>query len=152
MRHFAFTSGLINRTFVLPNVANSRIGSCKNYDFEYYYDINWAKENAQHFKYITMKDFINWLQERKLHGVPANDQIMSIHDILLHPYPKPVKTAPHCLSEYTAPKSKYDKVMSWDIYTPKISKTGESQLVGFLQGEKKENVNTEILHISLNKG
>ncbi|KAI7897388.1 uncharacterized protein EV154DRAFT_409994 [Mucor mucedo] len=152
LRNFAFTAGIINRTLVLPNVANSRIGACKEYDFEYYYDIQWAKDNAEHFKYITMQEFIDWLDERKSHGVPANDQIMTIHDILLHPNPKPTITEPHCLSEYTMPKSKYDKVMSWDIYSSKILRTGENQLVQFLQGPEKENVNTEVLHISLNKG
>lgn len=152
LRHFAFTAGLINRTLVLPNVANSRIGACKNYDFEYYYDIQWAKDNADSFKYITMREFIDWLDERKSHGVPAYDQMMTIHDILVHPNPVPAKTIPHCLTEYTVSKSKYEQVMSWSIYASKILRTGENQVIQFLQGPNEENINTEVLHISLNKG
>lgn len=99
-----------------------------------------------------MKDFIACLQERKIYGIPANAQIMSIHDIRQDPNATPVESKTHCLSEYTVPKSSFNKVMSWDVEPKKFRQTGKARLIKFLKGETDENGNTEILHISLDKG
>ncbi|KAI9307520.1 hypothetical protein BJ944DRAFT_261801 [Cunninghamella echinulata] len=78
-RQLAFMSGLVNRTIILPNVGGSRLGACLPHDFEFYYSLKWAQDNKQHFNYITMNDFKQWLLERQAIQRPATSQSMHIH-------------------------------------------------------------------------
>lgn len=78
-RQLAFMAGMINRTIVLPNVGGSRLGACQEHDFSLYYSEQWAKDNSQYFRYITMSDFKAWLKERNALGVRAKSQTLHIH-------------------------------------------------------------------------
>ena len=133
LRHLSFTAGLVNRTIVLPNVAGSRIAACLPYDFEYYYDIEWAKDNANHFNYITMQDFKKYLEERKSMGVPVIDQVLTVYDLQAHKGKSPPsqQKVKHCLQEYTISQSEYDSVMTWDVNH--ASRRREKLLVQFLK-------------------
>ncbi|CAO3646577.1 unnamed protein product [Cunninghamella blakesleeana] len=78
-RQLAFMSGLVNRTIILPNVGGSRLGACLPHDFEFYYSLKWANQNKEHFNYITMNEFKQWLLERQAIHRPATSQSMHIH-------------------------------------------------------------------------
>lgn len=133
VRQFAFTAGKLNRTLILPNVSGSRLGACLPYDFEYYYDIEWAKKNSnQYFKYITMTDFKSWLEERKNAQIPVVDQVLSIYDIAEH-NPPISKQVLHCFSGYTEPKSAFNQVMAWNINW-RFQHQREGQLIDFSRG------------------
>ncbi|CAM0137283.1 hypothetical protein VKS41_004995 [Umbelopsis sp. WA50703] len=73
-RQLAFTAGLVNRTIVLPNVGNSRLGACNEHEFGFYYSHEWLDNNRDHFKYITLKHFKDWLEERDAVGTKPTSQ------------------------------------------------------------------------------
>ncbi|CAO3670577.1 unnamed protein product [Umbelopsis ramanniana] len=77
-RQLAFTAGLINRTVVLPNVGNSRLGACTGHEFGFYYSHEWLDNNREHFKYITLQHFKAWLEERKAVGVKPTSQDITL--------------------------------------------------------------------------
>ncbi|KAI9263821.1 hypothetical protein EDC94DRAFT_517875 [Helicostylum pulchrum] len=157
VRHFAFTAGLLNRTLILPNVGNSRIGSCLAHDFEYYYDIQWAKDNSDSFQYITMSNFWAWVKERKRYGVPAMDQMMSAYDIHADPNPEPTDKHANCFQDYTIPKSIFNRVISLDAKPDHVRKAGESEIIKFIRGDAIEETSsfeyddTEIIHIDIKR-
>ncbi|KAG9295810.1 hypothetical protein G9A89_009039 [Geosiphon pyriformis] len=68
-----------NRILVLPNVGNSRIGSCKSFPFDYYFSLESIRESAPGLKFILQSDLLNWLEERKKayleHGNPSSHLI-----------------------------------------------------------------------------
>jgi hypothetical protein len=157
VRQFAFTAGTLNRTVILPNVAGSRLGACLPYDYEYYYDMDWAKRNSDYFKYITMVDFKSWLEERKSAQVPVEDQVLSIYDVAEHNPPMSTQVL-HCFSGYTKPRSSFNQVMSWDIRR-KIAHHREEQLIDFLRGpavngsdnDLHDNDDLEVLQVEIHK-
>ncbi|KAI8067214.1 hypothetical protein BDF21DRAFT_496145 [Thamnidium elegans] len=158
VRHFAYTAGLLNRTLILPNVGNSRIGSCLAHDFEYYYDIQWAKDNSDSFQYITMSNFLAWLKERKQYGVPAMDQMMSLYDVHHDPHPEPTDKYANCFQDYTVPKSIFNRVIAWDTKSGHFHKTGESEVIKFVRGDAIEGTSsfeyddTEVIHVDIKRG
>lgn len=158
VRHFAFTAGLLNRTLILPNVENSRIGSCLSHPFDYYYDVKWADSNSDSFKYITMDNFKAWLIERKKYQVPASDQLMSIYDFEHDPNPKVTDRYRHCFHNYTVPKSRFNEVMAWEPNLQEFRKIGEQRVIKFLRGRSIEGTSlfehddTEIIHVDVKRG
>ncbi|KAI7902464.1 uncharacterized protein BX663DRAFT_531402 [Cokeromyces recurvatus] len=75
-RQIAFLAGKLGRTIVLPNVHNSHLGSCLPHPFRFYYDQSWLDNNKEHFKYITMEDFKEWVLERRFAGaIPTAQEI-----------------------------------------------------------------------------
>lgn len=77
-RQLAFTAGLVNRTIVLPNVGNSRLGACHGHEFGFYYSHEWLDNNREHFQYITLQHFKAWLEERKAVGGKPTSQDITI--------------------------------------------------------------------------
>ncbi|KAI7867796.1 hypothetical protein BDF14DRAFT_1799114 [Spinellus fusiger] len=77
-RQIAFMAGLVNRTVVLPNVENARLGACLQHPFDFYYSTKWVDKNRQHFRAITMETFILWLEERRAHNKNTQHRDTSI--------------------------------------------------------------------------
>ncbi|RIA95681.1 hypothetical protein C1645_816382 [Glomus cerebriforme] len=63
---YSFTqlAEMLNRTMVLVNVQNSRIESCKNLPFNFYYNIEELKKLFPTVNFITQEEFLNWTKER----------------------------------------------------------------------------------------
>src|SRR6266498_3592659 len=55
---------MINRTVVLVNVQNSKLGSCMKLPFEFYYDIEQLQALFPKVNFITQKNFLEWTKQR----------------------------------------------------------------------------------------
>ncbi|CAG8499040.1 3399_t:CDS:2, partial [Dentiscutata heterogama] len=55
----------LNRTVVLTNVGQSRIGSCQQLPYNFYYNIDVLQENFPNMKFISQADFQRWTRERR---------------------------------------------------------------------------------------
>ncbi|RUS15995.1 hypothetical protein BC937DRAFT_91719 [Endogone sp. FLAS-F59071] len=76
VRNWAFLSGLLNRTFVLPQVFRSRMGACSKFSFFNYYSPSYLDSNADSFSYITHTDFLSWSRE---YPFPLTAQTVYLH-------------------------------------------------------------------------
>ncbi|CAI2183989.1 14573_t:CDS:2 [Funneliformis geosporum] len=54
---------MLNRTIVLVNVQNSRLGSCQNLPFSFYYNVEAIKALFPRVNFITQQDFLNWTKQ-----------------------------------------------------------------------------------------
>ncbi|RIA95667.1 hypothetical protein C1645_816366 [Glomus cerebriforme] len=61
---FAYLANQLNRTLVLTNVGRSKIDSCKKFPFEFYYNIEYLKENFPDLSFISQENFQFWTKER----------------------------------------------------------------------------------------
>ncbi|KAI8072345.1 hypothetical protein BC940DRAFT_292368 [Gongronella butleri] len=76
-RQLAFVAGKLDRIMVLPNVHSSHLGACRQYAFDYYYDLGWLDNNKDAFSYISMERFLAWTAARRAvqGGVPSAQEI-----------------------------------------------------------------------------
>lgn len=65
-RSFTQLSEALNRTMVLTNVGNSRIGACQANSFDFYYNVEKLKEEFPNLRFIEQSKFLNWVEERNL--------------------------------------------------------------------------------------
>lgn len=54
---------MLNRTIVLVNVQNSRLGSCQNLPFSFYYNVEAIKALFPRVNFITQQDFQSWTKQ-----------------------------------------------------------------------------------------
>ncbi|CAG8529889.1 9249_t:CDS:2 [Funneliformis mosseae] len=55
---------MLNRTMVLVNVQNSRIGACLELPYDFYYNVQELKKLFPNVNFITQDDFLSWTKER----------------------------------------------------------------------------------------
>ncbi|KAF0448459.1 proteophosphoglycan 5 [Gigaspora margarita] len=55
----------LNRTMVLTNVGQSRIGSCQQFPYNFYYNVDLFQEHAPNVKFMSQADFQQWTHERR---------------------------------------------------------------------------------------
>src|SRR5436305_14220373 len=61
---FIRVAEMLNRTVVLINVQNSRLGACKKFPFSFYYNIEKLQNMFPQVQFITQDDFLQWTKER----------------------------------------------------------------------------------------
>ncbi|KAI9320423.1 hypothetical protein BX666DRAFT_2024080 [Dichotomocladium elegans] len=133
-RQLAFASGLVNRTLVLPNVGESRIGACMNHSFSFYYSSQWAVDNEQYFSHITMESFIAWIKERLAVGVPATSQTLHIHLDKNHPQ---LVEPPNCFEDFLNSTAHPERTLYLqDSSNPKRHKSIQKKILKFLAEEQ----------------
>ncbi|CAB5396182.1 unnamed protein product [Rhizophagus irregularis] len=65
MIQYAQMAQKLDRILILPNVGKSRIGSCLEYPFNYYYLIESLQRNFPNLKLMTQKQFYKWIKSQK---------------------------------------------------------------------------------------
>ncbi|CAB4404967.1 unnamed protein product [Rhizophagus irregularis] len=65
MIQYAQMAQKLDRILILPNVGKSRIGSCLEYPFNYYYLIESLQRNFPNLKLMTQKQFYKWVKSQK---------------------------------------------------------------------------------------
>ncbi|PKY27822.1 hypothetical protein RhiirB3_479326 [Rhizophagus irregularis] len=63
-RSFSQLAEKLNRIMVLTNVGSSRIGTCTNFPFDFYYNTNLLQKEFPNVLFKSENDFIFWLKER----------------------------------------------------------------------------------------
>ncbi|RGB26367.1 hypothetical protein C1646_770514 [Rhizophagus diaphanus] len=63
-RSFSQLAEKLNRIMVLTNVGSSRIGTCKEFPFDFYYNITLLQKEFPNVLFKSENDFIFWLKER----------------------------------------------------------------------------------------
>jgi hypothetical protein len=102
-RSFVNLAKALNRTMVLTNVGNSRINSCQNFTFDFYYNSNSLQEMFPEVKFISQRDFQNWARERRRKPNTEHAYVLpggtkpSME--LVKPYPDMLKEK-HCLNRF----------------------------------------------------
>ncbi len=102
-RSFVNLAQALDRTMVLTNVGSSRINSCQNFTFGFYYNSKALEKMFPNVKFISQKDFQNWLKERKQKPNTEHAYILpggsnySMESVT--PYPDILKTK-HCLNRF----------------------------------------------------
>ncbi|CAI2187159.1 16185_t:CDS:2 [Funneliformis geosporum] len=72
-KQFVQIAQKLNRTLVLTNVGESRIGACFTYPFSYYYSTEFLQKNFPDLRVITQQQFSEWTRLRK--QKPSSHQI-----------------------------------------------------------------------------
>ncbi|GBC02181.1 hypothetical protein RclHR1_00450016 [Rhizophagus clarus] len=102
-RSFVNLAQALDRTMVLTNVGSSRINSCQNFTFGFYYNIKALQDMFPDVKFISQKDFQNWLKERRRKPNTEHAYILpgesNYKMELLKPYPDILRTK-HCLNRF----------------------------------------------------
>ncbi|CAH1760382.1 6089_t:CDS:2 [Entrophospora sp. SA101] len=94
-RSFVTLAEKLDRIMVLTNVGNSRINSCQNLTFDFYYDVDELKKMYPDVKFITQQDFRDWSRER--HKKPNTEHAYILPGDrnstveLVNPYPDQLK-------------------------------------------------------------
>ncbi|KAI9012636.1 hypothetical protein CLU79DRAFT_769441 [Phycomyces nitens] len=123
--------GLVNRTIVLPNVKNSRLGACLRHPFDFYYSNSWGKQNKDHFNTITMADFTAWLTERKALGHAGINR--NIHIRVDPTTGNPYMSPQNCLDPLLAPRDLPDRLLLMKEHRqPELRLDIERQVFEFL--------------------
>ncbi|CAI2187902.1 20075_t:CDS:2 [Funneliformis geosporum] len=73
MRSFTQLAKALNRTMVLTNVGHSKISSCRNFPFNFYYSIESLLHVFPHVSFISQKNFKQWTRLR--HEKPTTQHI-----------------------------------------------------------------------------
>jgi hypothetical protein len=114
------------------------------------------KKNAQYFNHITMKGFKAWIKERRIRGVPDEDQVISIYDKNGF-IPSESTNDIHCFSGYTRPASSLTQIYSWNNNIRRPQER-EELVIDVLQNgvsldvpKTKNNRDIEVLHLKLYK-
>ncbi|RIA95658.1 hypothetical protein C1645_860857 [Glomus cerebriforme] len=63
-RSFSQLAEKLNRIMILANVGLSRIGSCENFPFDFYYNTNLLQKEFPNIIFKSEEEFIFWLKER----------------------------------------------------------------------------------------
>ncbi|CAG8524030.1 16458_t:CDS:1, partial [Racocetra fulgida] len=66
----------LNRTLVISNVGNSRVGACKLYSFDFYYDLKAFQKDYPDIRFITQDKFLEWIKERKIKPIAQHSQMI----------------------------------------------------------------------------
>ncbi|CAG8753675.1 26921_t:CDS:2 [Dentiscutata erythropus] len=64
LKTFSHIAGILDRTMVLTNVGRSRIESCNQFPFEFYYNLNALRNLFPKVNFISQLDFENWSRNR----------------------------------------------------------------------------------------
>jgi hypothetical protein len=102
-RSFVNLAQALDRTMVLTNVGSSRINSCQNFTFGFYYNAKALQDMFPNVKFISQKDFQNWLKERRRKPNTEHAYILpgeSDYKMeLIKPYPDILRTK-NCLNRF----------------------------------------------------
>ncbi|CAB5176385.1 unnamed protein product [Rhizophagus irregularis] len=102
-RSFVNLAQALGRTMVLTNVGSSRINSCQNFTFGFYYNAKALQDMFPDVKFISQKDFQNWLKERRQKPNTEHAYILpgelDYKMELVKPYPDILKTK-NCLNRF----------------------------------------------------
>ncbi|RUP48436.1 hypothetical protein BC936DRAFT_144561 [Jimgerdemannia flammicorona] len=113
-KNWAFLSGLLNRTLVLPQVYRSRMGACHKFPFFNYYSPSFLTSNAASFSYITHADFLSWSREYPL---PVTAQTVYMHRLDVEE--KPANYKPPLLANLkgnTCARDQYGLDFAYEAY------------------------------------
>ncbi|CAG8731524.1 24785_t:CDS:2 [Gigaspora margarita] len=64
LKTFSHIAGILNRTMVLTNVGRSRIESCNQFPFEFYYNLNALRKLLPNVNFISQLEFESWFRNR----------------------------------------------------------------------------------------
>ncbi|CAG8462868.1 1508_t:CDS:2 [Cetraspora pellucida] len=64
LKTFSHMAGILDRTMVLTNVGRSRIESCNQFPFEFYYNLNALRKLFPNVNFISQWEFESWSRHR----------------------------------------------------------------------------------------